>query len=81
MAGQLYQFIAEHVPTILDGWYLGQEGGTALPNVIWDYNPGGNSPSACRVGGAVAGLLLPEASAKRGYLAAPRAAVFHLAGG
>ena len=38
-------YIAEHVPAIVEGWYLGQEGGTAAANVLFgDLNPGGKLP-------------------------------------
>jgi beta-glucosidase len=36
------EWIATHIPAIVDGWYLGQAAGTAFAKVLFgDYNPGG----------------------------------------
>lgn len=35
-------YIAQHIPSILESWYLGMNSGEALANVLFgDYNPGG----------------------------------------
>lgn len=63
-------YIAEHVPAILDGWYLGQEGGTAAAAVLFgDYNPAGRLPiSVPRSVGQLPDYYYQKPSAKRAYL-------------
>jgi beta-glucosidase len=63
-------FIAEHAPAVVDGWYLGQEGGTAAADVIFgDYNPGGKLPiSEPRSVGQLPDYYYQKPSAKRGFL-------------
>jgi beta-glucosidase len=63
-------YVAEHVPAILDGWYLGEEGGTAVANVLFgDYNPGGHLPiTVPRSVGQLPDYYYQKPSAKRGFV-------------
>jgi beta-glucosidase len=63
-------YIAENVPAILDGWYLGQAGGTAVADVLFgDYNPGGKLPiTVPRDVGQLPDYYYQKPSAKREYL-------------
>jgi beta-xylosidase len=63
-------YIAAHVPAILDGWYLGQEGGTAVADVLFgDYNPGGHLPiTVPRSVGQLPDYYYQKPSAKRGFV-------------
>ena len=71
-------FIAEHVPAILDGWYLGQEGGTAMADVIFgDYNPAGRLPiTVPRSVGQLPDFYDQKPSAHRPYLFANSTSLF-----
>jgi beta-glucosidase len=63
-------YIAENVPAILEGWYLGQEGGTAVADVLFgDYNPGGKLPvSVPRSTGQLPVYYYQKPSARLQYL-------------
>jgi beta-xylosidase len=63
-------FIAESVPAIVEGWYLGQEGGTAIADVLFgDFNPGGKLPiTVPRNVGQLPDYYYQKPSAKREYL-------------
>jgi beta-glucosidase len=63
-------YVAEHVPVILECWYLGQETGRAVADVLFgDFNPGGKLPiSVPRSAGHVPAFYNHKPSARRGYL-------------
>ena len=63
-------YIAENVPAILEGFYLGQETGVAAADVLFgDYNPAGKLPvSFPRSVGQLPIYYNHKPSARRGYL-------------
>jgi beta-glucosidase len=63
-------YVAEKVPAILEGFYLGEETGTAVADVLFgDYNPGGHLPvSFPRSVGQLPIYYDHKPTAKRGYL-------------
>jgi beta-glucosidase len=63
-------YIAQNVPAILDGWYVGQEGGTAIADALFgDYNPGGHLPiTVPHSVGQLPDYYDQKPSAKRGFL-------------
>ncbi|HTK76508.1 MAG TPA: glycoside hydrolase family 3 N-terminal domain-containing protein, partial [Gemmataceae bacterium] len=62
--------LAERAPAIVEGWYLGQEGGTAVAEVLFgDVNPGGKLPvSFPRSVGQLPLFYNHKPTALRGYL-------------
>ena len=71
-------YAAEHVPAILEGWYLGQEGGTAAAQVLFgDVNPGGKLPITFpRSVGELPDYYDHKPSANRSYLGVGRKPLF-----
>ncbi len=63
-------YIAEKVPAIFEGWYLGQETGTAVADVLFgDYNPSGKLPITIpRNVGQVPSYYYQKPTGRRGYL-------------
>ena len=71
-------YIAEKVPAILEGFYLGEEGGTAAADVIFgDANPGGKLPiSFPHTVGALPDYYNHKPSANRSYEFSTRKPLF-----
>jgi beta-glucosidase len=71
-------YVAEHVPAVLEGFYLGEETGTGVADVLFgDYNPSGKLPvSFPRTVGQLPVYYNYKPTAKRGYLYASREPLF-----
>ena len=63
-------YLAENVPVIFECWYLGQETGRAIADVLFgDYDPGGKLPITIpRSAGHLPAFYNYKPSARRGYL-------------
>jgi beta-glucosidase len=63
-------YLAEKAPALVEGWYLGQETGNALADVIFGrYNPGGKLPvTIAKDVGQLPMFYNRKPSARRGYL-------------
>ena len=63
-------YIAEKAPAVFEGWYLGQETGTAVADVLFgDYNPAGKLPITIpRNVGQVPNYYYQKPTGRRGYL-------------
>ena len=63
-------YVAANIPAIIECWYLGQETGTAVADVLFgDFNPGGKLPiSIPRSVGHIPCFYNHKPSSRRGYL-------------
>ena len=71
-------YAAEHARALFEGWYLGQEGGTAFADALFgDINPGGKLPiSFPRSVGQIPAYYNHKPSVRRGYLWAEKTPLF-----
>jgi beta-glucosidase len=72
-------YVAENVSAIIEGWYLGQEAGHAVADVLFgDVNPGGRLPITIpRSVGHLPAYYNHKPSARRGYLFDDVSPLFH----
>jgi beta-glucosidase len=65
-----FNYINESVPAVFECWYLGQETGPAIAEVLFgDFNPGGKLPiTVPRSAGHIPAYYNHKPSARRGYL-------------
>jgi len=70
--------VAQRVPAILEGWYLGEETGTAVADVLFgDYNPAGRLPiSFPRTVGDLPDFYNYKPSARLGFLFTEKGPLF-----
>lgn len=63
-------YLADHAPALVEGWYLGQETGHAVADVLFGkVNPGGKLPvSIARSAGQLPVFYNRKPSSRRGYL-------------
>lgn len=63
-------YLAEKAPALIEGWYLGEQTGNAIADVVFGrYNPGGKLPvSIARNVGQLPIYYNKKPSARRGYL-------------
>lgn len=64
------RYVSEHVPAVVQCWYLGQETGRAVAEMLFgDFSPGGKLPITIpRSAGHVPAFYNHKPSARRGYL-------------